>query len=226
MAIGELSSGGTLIGNISAGGLIVGGRIGQRGAPGEQGNGIVSITKTGTSGYVDTYTILYDNGDTDTFNVTNGEKGDPGAIKMIIVSVLPQTGDDDTIYLVPLENPTEEGNNYAEYLYVDGEWELLGKIAVHVDLTAYVKNTDYAANNKGGVIKVDDSYGWEITSAGLVRARQRTYEQYTSMTDWGFVSKKTLENVITGKGLTTKSYVDGLVGDINDALDAINGEVI
>ena len=42
---------------------------------GATGNGIVSITKTSTSGLVDTYTILYTNGDTDTFNVTNGRDG-------------------------------------------------------------------------------------------------------------------------------------------------------
>lgn len=43
-----------------------------------RGNGIVSTTKTGTSGLVDTYTITYDDGDTDTFTVTNGQDGDPG----------------------------------------------------------------------------------------------------------------------------------------------------
>ena len=61
-----------------------------------------------------------------------GPKGDAGAIKMLIVAVLPTTGEDDTIYLVPLENPTEEGNNYAEYVYINGAWELLGKIGVSV----------------------------------------------------------------------------------------------
>lgn len=44
----------------------------QRGAQGEPGNGIVSITKTGTSGNVDTYTILFTNGTSTTFEVTNG----------------------------------------------------------------------------------------------------------------------------------------------------------
>lgn len=54
------------------------GEPGQKGDPGEKGdtgNGIVSITKTGTQGLVDTYTILYTNGNTDTFTVTNGEDG-------------------------------------------------------------------------------------------------------------------------------------------------------
>lgn len=54
------------------------GDTGAKGDPGEKGdtgNGIVSITKTGTQGLVDTYTILYTNGNTDTFTVTNGEDG-------------------------------------------------------------------------------------------------------------------------------------------------------
>ena len=42
------------------------------GDDGEAGNGIASITKTGTSGLVDTYTITYDDGSTTTFTVTNG----------------------------------------------------------------------------------------------------------------------------------------------------------
>lgn len=51
---------------------------GLKGADGNNGVGIQSITKTGTSGLVDTYTILFTNGKSTTFTVTNGEKGDPG----------------------------------------------------------------------------------------------------------------------------------------------------
>ena len=96
MAI-EIPSNGTILGEISAGGTIIGGMIGQRGLQGIQGvqgekgdtgdkgdkgdtgstgatgNGISSITKTGTSGYVDTYTIAYTDGTSTTFDVTNGE---------------------------------------------------------------------------------------------------------------------------------------------------------
>lgn len=48
---------------------------------GEPGRGIYSITKTGTVGLVDTYTITYTDSTTSTFTVTNGangEQGDPG----------------------------------------------------------------------------------------------------------------------------------------------------
>lgn len=37
-----------------------------------RGSGITSVTKTSTSGVTDTYTILFENGDTTTFTVTNG----------------------------------------------------------------------------------------------------------------------------------------------------------
>ena len=54
------------------------GDTGESGDPGPTGNGIVSISKTGTSGLVDTYTITYTNGNTDTFTVTNGQNGTNG----------------------------------------------------------------------------------------------------------------------------------------------------
>lgn len=54
------------------------GQTGATGATGATGNGISSITKTGTSGLTDTYTILYTNGNSTTFDVKNGEKGETG----------------------------------------------------------------------------------------------------------------------------------------------------
>lgn len=51
------------------------GATGASGATGATGNGIVSVTKTGTSGLVDTYTILFTSGDSTTFTVTNGAPG-------------------------------------------------------------------------------------------------------------------------------------------------------
>ena len=51
---------------------------GSSGAPGKDGNGIVSIKKTGSEGLKDTYTILYTNGTTTTYEVTNGADGSNG----------------------------------------------------------------------------------------------------------------------------------------------------
>ena len=158
-----------------------------------------------------------------------GDKGDAGAIKMLIVAELPSTGADDTIYLVPLETPDTSGNNYAEYVYINGAWEKLGGIQVQVDLTDYVKNTDLTYDNNAGLVKGNSNYSYSAGNQyqkGSLVAMVLSYSSYQSKSDYSFVGKGTLENVITGKGLTTKSYVDGLVGDIGSVLDAINGEVI
>ena len=52
------------------------GPTGATGQTGATGNGIASVTKTGTSGLVDTYTITFTDGNTTTFTVTNGEDGE------------------------------------------------------------------------------------------------------------------------------------------------------
>lgn len=57
------------------------------GDDGADGNGIASISKTGTSGLVDTYTITYDDGGSGTFTVTNGADGQTGATGNGIASV-------------------------------------------------------------------------------------------------------------------------------------------
>lgn len=54
------------------------GQNGQDGADGKDGVGVTSVTKTSTSGLVDTYTITLSNGSTSTFTVTNGRDGANG----------------------------------------------------------------------------------------------------------------------------------------------------
>ena len=46
-----------------------------KGADGTDGSGIASIVKTSTVGLVDTYTITFDDGGTETYQVTNGQNG-------------------------------------------------------------------------------------------------------------------------------------------------------
>ena len=106
-----------------------------------------------------------------------------------------------------------------------GYYKLSALETQKVDLTNYVQFTDYASSSTAGVILTNSSMATG-TSNGLLFSNIKTYQEYQSAGNNMFVGKGTLENVIIGKDLTTKSYVDGLVGNIDSVLDAINGEVI
>ncbi len=69
------------------------------------------------------------------------------------------------------------------------------------DLTNYVKNTNYATSSKGGVIKTGSLIN--VNSNGIPYGTVQTFSQYSVGADANFISKGTLENVITGKNLET-----------------------
>lgn len=73
------------------------------------------------------------------------------------VEELPVSGEDNIIYLVP--GTQKENDNYDEYLYADGAWELIGN--TDVDLSGYVlkseipsaiKNPNKLSIKIGGVV--------------------------------------------------------------------------
>lgn len=170
-----------------------------------------------------------------------GDTGEAGAIKMLIVNQLPLTGEEGTLYFVPKAD-TEISDLYDEYMWVNNNWELVGEKQITVDLsnyytkqetnnlledkadvedipdlTDYVKNTDYASSSKGGVIKANQYANFEI-GGGKPYCSELTYAQYQNRSSAGFISRTTLENVITGKELVNKTYVDNIVGDIESLL--------
>ena len=81
-----------------------------------------------------------------------------------------------------------------------------------IDLTNYVKNTDYASSNKGGVIKLGNGVG---ATNGVIQCAYYSDSEYASKSNTLFIAKGTLENVLNAR-----------IGDINSLLDEINGEVI
>ena len=106
------------------------------------------------------------------------------------------------------------------------------------DLVAgLVSTTDYATDSTGGVFKTYSNYGTGVNATGRLYADIKSYSNYTNGDNNMFIAKGTLENVITGKELVSKSVnnltnyytkteVDNIVGDINEVIDLINGEVI
>ena len=62
------------------------------------------------------------------------------SLKYTVVSSLPASGDEGTVYLVPQEGEGSENNIKDEYMWIDGAWELIGSTAV--DLTPYQTKND------------------------------------------------------------------------------------
>lgn len=59
----------------------------------------------------------------------------------------------------------------------------------------YVKNTDYASSKEGGIIKIDSSFGTQITSAGYMHAYTENLTKYTQRNGNFVIGKGTLENI-------------------------------
>ena len=148
-----------------------------------------------------------------------GDKGDAGSIKFIIVQVLPTENiEEDAMYLVPLENPESQENRFAEYIYVNGVWELLGKVSIQIDLSNYYTKQEVNALIPNELSDLQD----DSTHRLVTDIEKNTWNGKANVSD---IPTKT-SDLTNDSDYTTKTYVDGLVGDINTALDAINGEVV
>lgn len=71
------------------------------------------------------------------------------SLKKEVVTSLPTTGKDDVIYLVK-DSKGKDNNNYLEYLWLNGKYELIG--STQVDLSGYAKQEDILAS------KIIDKY--------------------------------------------------------------------
>ena len=79
-----------------------------------------------------------------------------------------------------------------------------------VDLTNYVQFNNYPSGATAGVIKTLGTYATSVDGSGRLTAQGKGYQDYTSGSGNMFISKTTLENVITGKGLVSNTdYASG-----------------
>lgn len=121
-------------------------------------------------------------------------------------------------YSVLYEGTSGSTPSGAEYIWgkvndaAAAEWIQLGK---DIDLTDYVKNTDYATSSKGGTLKVDNGLGTGVSQYGVLVGIGKTYPQYNSAYSDLIISKGTLDNVITGKGLVSNTdYANSTTGGV------------
>lgn len=124
-----------------------------------------------------------------------------------IVPQLPEKGLINRTYFVPKTDP-ESNDLYEEYMWINNKWEMMGTKQIQVDLTAYVKNTDYAKPDKGGTIKIGNGVSLKN---GVIQTDSIDYNAYKDSPNEYFIGKGTLEKVIEGKELINKEYSDNIV---------------
>lgn len=104
-------------------------------------------------------------------------------IQSIIVSELPETGVENTIYFVP--SGAEGGNIFNEYVYVNGDWEIVG--GTSVDLTPFLTKED-AEKIYAKISSLDDKVSKTTTING-----KTLYNNITlTAEDVGALSKDTI----------------------------------
>lgn len=83
-----------------------------------------------------------------------------------IVEALPEQGLPNRTYFVP-KTDQQTNDLYDEYMWVNNKWEFVGTRQIEVDLTNYVKNTDYATTTKGGIVQISTGGGIVVDSNKL-----------------------------------------------------------
>lgn len=82
----------------------------------------------------------------------------------------------------------------------------VGGVALTPDANGNV-NVPFASASNTGVVSTKTSYALSTSPTGELLAQTKTYAQYTSMSNSGFIGKGTLDNVIAGENLISSDNV-------------------
>ena len=200
---------------------------------GPAGKGIQSITKTGTSGLVDTYTITYSDGTTSSFTVTNGSSGAD------IVTSWETTLSDSKVPSEKLTKDTLDGK--ASNSHTHGNLSNDGKIGSSSgkiiitgtsgllgasDIKTINNNSLIGSGNidiQGSNVDIDTSFpstpsDTHVPSTKLVKNSLDAKLTGTKVTSWS----STVSNNNLPSEKLVKDTIDALEDLIGDAIDYIN----
>ena len=156
------------------------------------------------------------------------------AFKAQKVDVLPETGEDNVIYLVPKTTGSEAGNVCEEFMYIDGAFEKIGDTKVDLSeyaktaevdekLTLYVKATDLAATLQAYYTseQIDAKLGGYVTTtvftAKADELAQTLADYKTEVAD----TYATKEALTAHEATAAETYATKT--EMQNALDAITG---
>lgn len=136
------------------------------------------------------------------------------SFKKEVVDALPSSGEENVFYLVKDTNG-KDGNNYLEYLWINGKWELIG--STQVDLSGYATKSDVESKaekadipTKVSQLENDKNYVREssLTLRTLNGMWKDVYGDFNAMSFRQGLEIITATNA--GKGRFAKNFPDGL----------------
>ena len=214
------------------------------GADGATGNGIQSITKTGTSGKVDTYTITYTDGTTTTFTVTNGNDAS--------VTIQTSWGSTTSDSKVPSEKLTKDTldtkiakssttglvkndgtidtntyltssalTNYVQKSSTTGLLKNDGTVDTSAYITSSALSNYVQKSSTTGLIKNDGTIMTSGTGSSNYAAGNHTHSQYVSATKVTSWSSTVSDSNVPSETLVSDTF-DAIEDLIGDAIAYIN----
>ena len=193
---------------------------------GATGKGISSITKTSTSGLVDTYTVLFSDGTSTTFNVTNGAGQ--------VVTSWEETPSDtkvasEKLVKNALDSKAESNHAHDSRYYTQTEIDtaLVGKQATLVSGTN-IKTINNNSILGSGNINISGGGG----GADIVTSWEETLSDEKVPSEK--LTKNTIDTKVTGTKVTSWSGTvsdsnvpsEKLVKDTIDAIEDLIGDAI
>ena len=143
-----------------------------KGAKGDTGVGIESIYETGTSGAVHTYTILYTNGNTTTFNVTDGQVTN-AALAAITGDLANLTTTDKSNLVAAINELVGDTADLKEDL-----------TSISPEMTSFVERT---VNAKTSTVFSDIDANYK-TYSGMVFSNTGTFASSSAWNTYAFIS--------------------------------------
>ena len=184
------------------------------GADGATGNGIQSITKTGTSGKVDTYTITYTDGTTTTFTVTNGDDAS--------VTIQTSWGSTTSNSKVPSEKLTKDTlDTKIAKSSTSGLVKNDGTIDTNTYLTSSALSNYVQKSSTSGLIKNDGTIMTSGTGSSNYAVGNHTHSGYVSGTKVTSWSSTPSDSNIPSEKLVSDTF-DAIEDLIGDAIAYIN----
>lgn len=190
---------------------------------GVDGRGITSITKTGTNGLVDTYTIVYTDNTTSTFTVTNGANGNDGVgIKSVVKTSTEGLVDTYTITLTNNTTTTftvtngKDGRGITDISKTSTDGLVDTYTITYTDNTTSTFTVTNGQDGGGGGGTGTDGRGivsiTKTDTEGLVDTYTITYTDNTTST-FSVTNGKDGQKGADGRGITsiTKTKTEGLV---------------